>query len=110
MTYDGTNMRGYLNGALVSGPTAASGTGGSAFGSSVTYIGAGHDGGNTAASFLHFTSGIIDDAAIFSRALSAAEIATWYTNIKSVNGLAKASVKTINGIAIASVKSFNGIT
>lgn len=31
------------------------------------------------------------------------------SNIKTVNGLAKASVKTYNGLAIASVKTFNGL-
>jgi len=31
------------------------------------------------------------------------------TNIKSVNGLLKASVKSVNGLAIASVKSINGL-
>ena len=32
------------------------------------------------------------------------------SNIKSINGLAKASIKSINGLAIASVKSFNGLS
>ncbi len=32
------------------------------------------------------------------------------TNLKSVNGLAKASVKSVNGLAMASIKSFNGLT
>lgn len=32
------------------------------------------------------------------------------TNIKTVNGLVKASIKTVNGLAIASVKSINGLT
>jgi hypothetical protein len=32
------------------------------------------------------------------------------TNIKTINGLAKASVKTVDGLAIASVKSVNGLT
>jgi hypothetical protein len=31
-------------------------------------------------------------------------------NLKTVNGLAKASVKTVNGLAIASVKTVNGLT
>lgn len=31
------------------------------------------------------------------------------TNIKTINGLAKASVKTVNGLAIASVKTRNGL-
>lgn len=32
------------------------------------------------------------------------------TNLKTINGLAKASIKTVNGLAIASVKSVNGLT
>jgi hypothetical protein len=32
------------------------------------------------------------------------------TNIKSFNGLAKASIKSVNGLAIASVKSINSLT
>lgn len=32
------------------------------------------------------------------------------TNIKTVNGLAKASVKTVNGVAIASVKTINSVS
>ena len=31
------------------------------------------------------------------------------TRIKTINGLAKASVKTYNGLAIASVKKINGL-
>jgi len=31
------------------------------------------------------------------------------TDIKTINGLAIASVKTINGLAIASVKTWNGL-
>ena len=36
------------------------------------------------------------------------EIST--TNIKTVQGLARASVKTVQGLAIASVKSVQGLT
>lgn len=32
------------------------------------------------------------------------------SNIKTINGLVKASVKTINGLAIASVKNINGLS
>lgn len=31
-------------------------------------------------------------------------------NLKTYNGIAKASVKTINGVAMASIKTFNGVT
>lgn len=40
------------------------------------------------------------------------DVAFWEepaSNIKTINGLAKASVKTFNGLAIASVKSINGL-
>lgn len=36
-------------------------------------------------------------------------VASGPANLKTWNGLAKASIKTINGLAIASVKTFNGL-
>lgn len=36
-------------------------------------------------------------------------VASGPTNLKTLNGAAKASIKTINGVAIASVKTFNGV-
>ena len=39
----------------------------------------------------------------------AAAVASGPANLKTFNGLAKASVKTINGVAIASVKTVNGV-
>lgn len=67
MTYDGSNIRGYVNGALVAGPTAASGNGS---GTTAPLINVGIAGTNTA--------GIIDDLAIFNRALTAGEILSIY--------------------------------
>jgi hypothetical protein len=64
-TYDGTNVRGYVNGALVAGPTAASGNG----------------SGTTAALTTIAASGFAayyDDVAIFNKALTAAEVEKLY--------------------------------
>jgi hypothetical protein len=63
--------------------------------------------------YAEYLSADLDDFAIFSRVLTPTEIQLLAigstTNIKTINGLAKASVKTVNGLAIASVKSFNGL-
>lgn len=90
-TYDGTNVRGYVNGELVAGPTAASGNGSGTTSASTT-IGT-TTGTSLAAKF--------DDVAIFDKALSADEVTTLYNT--------KNYIKTLNGLAIASVKTFNGI-
>jgi hypothetical protein len=42
--------------------------------------------------------------------LAIAPVVSGPANLKTINGLSKASIKTINGLAIASVKSFNGLT
>ena len=65
-TYDGTNVRGYVNGALVAGPTAASGNG-TGVNSDITTI-------------VSSTSGatVFDDVAFFNRVLTAAEITSIY--------------------------------
>lgn len=67
LTYDGSNLRGYLNGSLVAGPTAASGNG-SGTTSALTSIGI---AGTTCA-------GLIDDVAIFNRVLTQSEITSIY--------------------------------
>ncbi|MDD5431331.1 MAG: LamG domain-containing protein, partial [Candidatus Pacebacteria bacterium] len=74
MTYDGSTLTGYKNGASI-GSTAASGN--------ITYnygmcIGAQHcvSGG------YHFFSGYIDDVRVYTRALSAAEISAIYNATK----------------------------
>jgi hypothetical protein len=78
-TYDATNIRGYVNGALVAGPTAASGAGGNSAGHDGFAIGAGCDGGNTARTMENFSSSVIDDVAVFNRALSAAEVLSLFS-------------------------------
>lgn len=67
LTYDGTNVRGYIDGSLV-GTTASSGNGS---GTQVvgTYV-LGPD---------FYPSAIIDDLAIFNRALNSSEISNLYT-------------------------------
>lgn len=77
-TYDGTTMRLYLNGIEV-GNTPASGTG-SGTTTTKTSIGARNDGLAN-----YFSKSIIDDVAIFNRALTATEInklynGTWNTS------------------------------
>lgn len=75
MTYDLTNVKGYINGKLV-GSVAASGHGNTS--PSTTGYGIGSDGNSlTTPNF----AGKIDDAAIFSRALSAQEILLLATNL-----------------------------
>lgn len=70
MTYDGTNIRGYVNSSLVAGPTAASGSG----------SGTNANGFSIGSNVLGQTkfSGLIDDAAIFSRVLTQEEISKLY--------------------------------
>jgi RHS repeat-associated protein len=71
-TYDGTNIRGYVNGSLVAGPVAASGngTGGATSAISVGGISPGGYFQNAG-----YASAAIDDLAYFSRALSSTEVA-----------------------------------
>lgn len=74
-TFDTTHIRGYLNGALVAGPTAQNGSG-SAGGADKFTIG----------SLINFSSGAletygditIDDIAVFTDALTAAEVLDLY--------------------------------
>lgn len=56
-----------------------------------------------------YAKGMIDDVAIFNRALTDTEVSNLYaaTLVKTYNALAIASVKTVNGLAIASVKHIN---
>ena len=79
-TYDGTNIRGYVNGVLVLGATAASGNGTAATTSTVTI------GSNV--SYSSASNSIIDDVAIFNTALSAANIISLSNyNIKKFMGV-----------------------
>lgn len=71
LTYDNTNVYGYVNGALVgSGAASGNGTGGI----NRTSIGV----GNNDVSNEGYASATIDDVAVFNRALSAGEVAELY--------------------------------
>lgn len=75
-TYDGTNVRGYINGSLVAGPTAASGNG-----SSVMTNGFGIcDRFYSGAALGNKTDMKADEVGIWSRALSASEITSLYNS------------------------------
>ena len=70
-TSDGTDQRAYLNGVLVGGPIAIRTSGNNI--TSATSIGYYYPANN------YFASSVIDDVAIFSKALSQAEITELYT-------------------------------
>lgn len=70
LTYDTTNLKGYVDGQLVAGPTAASGNG-SSTASPGLGIGASKAGAD-------FCSTLMDDVAIFDRALTADEVLSLY--------------------------------
>lgn len=74
-TYDGTNTRGYLDGVLVAGPTAMSGSGSG--GGNFFMLGA-NDQGQATYTPDSFASAILDDVAVFSRMLTAVEINNIY--------------------------------
>lgn len=117
-TYDGTNVRAYINGSLVGGPTAASGNGSTTVSSSGFSIG---DRIYSGGALGNKVRGIQDEVGLWSRAITADEVTALYnsgnglaypfstTNIKTIDGLAKASVKNVNGLAIASVKNYDGL-
>lgn len=114
-TYDGSTMRGYVNGSEV-GNNTGSGNGNLATGYNPgVHIGA--DNGGSGQAF----DGMMDEIGVWSRALTAGEVSQLYNSgsglqypfvtsaIKTVDGLAIASVKTVDGLAIASVKTINGL-
>lgn len=71
LTYDNANVRGYVNGALVAGPTSTTGDGSSG-GADVVYIAS--EGGS-----MCFANSTLCDVRICNRALTANEIAEIYT-------------------------------
>lgn len=73
LTYDATNLKGYLNGLLVSGPTPFTGNG-SGVVSDKFAMGAFR--GTTDS----FASAYLDDASVFNRALTATEILNLYSD------------------------------
>lgn len=76
-TYDGTSLRGYLNGSLVAGPTAYSGSGAGAGIDIFEIMGHNNSAGNPQYSGLEF-NGLVDETGIWSRALTGAEITQLY--------------------------------
>lgn len=68
LTYDGTSIRGYLDGVLVAGPTAASGNGTNAVAAAFGIFKRVRDDNE-------YTSGLIDDVGLFNAEISAALIA-----------------------------------
>jgi len=72
-TYDGTYIRGYLNGVLIAGPTAASGNG-TVNGVNVWSVGA----EVKPTSVVQYGNIVVADARVYNRALSANEIAEIY--------------------------------
>lgn len=113
----------YIDGALDQGSATISGTSDGSSSSNLSI-------GSRAAG--NFFSGSLDDLRVYNRRLTQEEIWTLHVDpwqmfltespfalntvaaggslIKTVNGLAIASVKTLNGLAIASVKTRNGLT
>ena len=77
--YDGTNIYGYVNGALVGGPVAASGDGTGTYGDRF-YIGA------IEISPYYYASEIIDECVVWNVALSAAEVTKVYSGWKPKGG------------------------
>lgn len=70
LTYDGTNLRGYKDGTLITGPTAASGTGSGGRTDNVSIATENND--------LQISSSIQDETGIWSKALSTTEITDLY--------------------------------
>jgi hypothetical protein len=84
-TYDGTNIRGYVNNVLRAGPTAASGNGSGSSGEGLFLF---VDYGLTASKFF---SGLIDEIGIWTKALTTTEINDLYN---AGNGQTMTNVQT----------------
>ena len=76
-TYDGTTLRGYVDGVEV-GNVAASGTGSSAVNLVVI--------GNNSSESTQYASALMDDMTIFNRKLTAAEVSTIYSGPTVTSG------------------------
>lgn len=70
VTYDGTNVRGYVDGTLQAGPTAASGDGSSG--------GTGSAIARFATANIRYHSGLCDEVGFWTRAITAAEVSELY--------------------------------
>lgn len=76
LTYDGTNVRLYLDGALVAGPLALAGP----IGTENFAVGGRRTGSNISNQYV----GDVDEVAVYSRALSAAEVADHFAAMAAV--------------------------
>jgi YD repeat-containing protein len=117
-TFDGTSIRGYVNGTLVAGPVAASGAGTGGATSAISLGGISPGGYFQNAGY---ASASLDDVAYFSRALSATEVAgmdsgtqgtgvdtyTYYDGLGRVVQTRKSSENA--GIYKVSDKSYNSL-
>lgn len=77
-TYDNTNIRGYLDNVLITGPTAASGTGNNSSTTDRFLVGAYKFGSGSA---FNLNNTLWDDVSVFNKALSTAEINALYYNL-----------------------------
>lgn len=74
LTYDGSNLRGYVGGSLQVGPTAYSGNGSGATSDHLSIL-VNKGGGGTPS---EYASALVDDVAIFNRVLTASEVTQLY--------------------------------
>ena len=81
LVYDGSNLSAYMDGSLVAGPTAYSGNGSSG-GADQFSIGA----EETGAFGQNWSYAVIDDVAVFNRALTATEISNLYNGFPVEGG------------------------
>lgn len=104
MTYDGTSIRGYVNGTLAAGPTAASGTGPTALTAGFRIL-SWLDGSSFAASMG------VDDVFLGNDVLTDAEWQKIYqgTYASSTGGVTYGNQKTVWGVDVSSIKKTNGV-
>jgi concanavalin A-like lectin/glucanase superfamily protein len=76
-TYDGATVSLYLNGALAASTSYSTAI---THATNALYIGSGATGSGTAGPAGYFWGGIIDDVALYNRALSATEVQLHYTS------------------------------
>lgn len=74
-TYDGANMNGYYDGALVVGPVALSGNGASGTGDGFGLGGTNRGGGNE---WYGYSSVLIDEVGVWTRAITSTEVTSLY--------------------------------
>lgn len=117
-TYDGTTVRGYVNGTEIGNAGGGSGSGSDSGYFNGIIVGSMNGGPPT-----DVLKGLLDEYGVWSRALSPTEITTLYNggagltypfvlgpaNVKTVDQLAFASVKTVLGLAVASIKNIMGL-